>query len=317
MKPKLFILALLLLSIKFSFAGEPADSLEVLLAKMDSIESSFKFQTGKIELGSKLATLNIPAGFKFLDKEQGEKVIYDLWGNRKTDDNLLGVIFPENGKILESETWAFVVSFEDIGYVKDGDADDFDYDDMMKQLKKDTEAENPERVKLGYEPYHVIGWAEKPYYDKQKKVLYWAKEIKFGEDSINTLNYDVRVLGRKGILSLNAVGSINQLADVNKKKADILSMVEFSEGSRYSDYDSGVDKVAAWTIGGLVAGKVLAKVGIFALILKNIKLVILALAAFGGGIWKFITGRRKKKEEQLAYQPAASGNTEEPGTPSV
>ena len=49
-----------------------------------------------------------------------------------------------------------------------------------------------------------------------------------------------------------------------------------------ADFDSKIDNVAAWTIGGLVAGKVLAKAGFFAIILKFIKPLLLLL--FGKNI---------------------------------
>jgi uncharacterized membrane-anchored protein len=76
----------------------------------------------------------------------------------------------------------------------------------------------------------------------------------------------------------------------------VLDMASFNPGYTYEEFDSNVDEVAAWTVGGLVAGKVLAKAGILALILKNIKLVFIALAAAGAGIWRFVSGRRKKEE---------------------
>lgn len=55
----------------------------------------------------------------------------------------------------------------------------------------------------------------------------------------------------------------------------------FAKGQQYTDYNASLYEVAASTIGGLVAGKVLAKVGFFALVLKFWKLCILAL----GGLW--------------------------------
>jgi uncharacterized membrane-anchored protein len=146
-----------------------------------------------------------------------------------------------------------------------------------------------------------VGWAAKPFYDKQRKLLYWAKEFKVQDAEENTLNYDIRILGRKGVLVLQAVSGISQLDSVNNNIDNILGMVSFNKGSRYQDFDSNVDDVAAWTIGGLVAGKVLAKAGIIALVLKNIKLIILALAGFGGAIWRFITGRKKKQEEETNF----------------
>ncbi|HET7898798.1 MAG TPA: hypothetical protein VFL47_14035, partial [Flavisolibacter sp.] len=60
---------------------------------------------------------------------------------------------------------------------------------------------------------------------------------------------------------------------------------------------------------GLVAGKLLAKAGIIALILKNIKLIFLAIAGFGSGIWRFFTGKRKKQEEAFVTETEAAGET--------
>jgi LPXTG-motif cell wall-anchored protein len=110
----------------------------------------------------------------------------------------------------------------------------------------------------------------------------------------------VRILGRKGVLSLNAVAGVHELPLVKKDIDQVLKIASFTEGNQYKDFDSNVDEVAAYTIGGLVAGKVLMKVGFFALILKNIKLVIIGVAALGAGIFKFF--RRKKKPEELAYE---------------
>ncbi|MBL7985981.1 MAG: hypothetical protein JNM91_13325, partial [Flavobacteriales bacterium] len=57
---------------------------------------------------------------------------------------------------------------------------------------------------------------------------------------------------------------------------------------------------------GLVAGKVLAKVGIFAVLAKFGKFIVLGLIAIGGAIWKFFTGRKKKDESlppPTTYKP--------------
>jgi hypothetical protein len=42
--------------------------------------------------------------------------------------------------------------------------------------------------------------------------LYWARELKFGEQPVNTLNYNIRVLGRKGVLVLNFIANMDQQA---------------------------------------------------------------------------------------------------------
>ena len=270
---------------------------EELISKfVDSLESSFKWQTGTVNLSNNAIKLNIPQNFRFLNAEQSQYILEDIWGNLK-DGSVLGMVFPATISPLSDSAWAYVVTYDQMGYVKDNDADDINYDDLLKDMRKDSEAANAERAKQGMGRFDLVGWAQKPFYDKEHKVLHWAKEYKSEGATQNTLNYDVRVLGRKGVLSLNAVASMSQLNEVKSNVDAVLKMAQFNDGFAYKDFDSNIDQVAAWTIGGLVAGKVLAKVGIFALIAKFGKIIVIGLVAAGGAIWKFVTGRRRKNEE--------------------
>jgi len=297
------LLLLCALITNMAFAGDPIDSLDILkeeLRKIDSIESKLHYKTGSFPLSNGIATINVPKGFKFLEASEAKYVIEDLWGNLK-GQNPLGMIFPESSTATMLN-YAFIIEYEAMGYVKDDDADDINYDDLLKQIKEDEIKANEERTKLGMTTMNIIGWASKPFYDKQSKILHWAKEFKVEGDDENTLNYDVRILGRKGVLVLQAVSGMDVLDSVKKNINPIVSMVSFNSGNKYSDFDSKTDDVAAWTIGGLVAGKVLAKVGFFAIILKYLKLILLGLAALGGGIFKFFKGRKKKEDH--VYEPA-------------
>lgn len=288
-------LAILLLLLPASLFAQNLDTLAMYQAILDSVESTFRYEKGDVTLSDGIATIKVPEGFKYLNAEQSETVLTQLWGN-PDGTGTLGMLFPENTAASAEDAWAFVITYDEIGYVKDNDADDIDYDDLLKEMHTDMDAANKERANLGYETVQLIGWAAEPYYDKERKVLHWAKELKFGTAESNTLNYNVRVLGRKGVLILNAVGGMDQLPTVNKNIGNVLSSVDFSSGYKYAEFDPKLDEVAAWTLGGLVAGKVLMKVGIFALLLKNIKLVALALFAIGGAIWRFVTGRKKEDE---------------------
>ena len=259
---------------------------------INQIEQSLIYKTGIIELESGNATLKVPDGFRYLDKEQSIYVLTDLWGN-PVDSSILGMLIPTNRGVLADDGWAFVISYEDMGYVKDDDANDIDYDDLLNEMKKETDEANPERIKLGYRKISLVGWASKPFYDKELKTLHWAQEMKFGDMETNTLNYNLRILGRNGVLNLNAVSTMNELSDVKSNINKIIKCVEYKDGDKYSDFNPEIDNVAAWTIGGLVAGKVLTKVGFFALLLKFWKLILLGIASASGVIWRFLSGRKK------------------------
>jgi uncharacterized membrane-anchored protein len=156
--------------------------------------------------------------------------------------------------------------------------------------------ESQSRIAQGFESIVLVGWASSPYYDKDKKTLHWAKEYRFGGTEQSTLNYNLRILGRKGVVMMNAVASMPQLEDVKNSANKVISSVTFNEGHRYSDFNPDVDEVAAWTVGGLVAGKVLAKVGFFAGLLKFWKVIAIGLAAAGTAIWRFFNRNKETTE---------------------
>ncbi|MFH6957408.1 DUF2167 domain-containing protein [Flavobacterium aquidurense] len=281
-----------------------AQTNDTLVAYYDKIEKSFKYESGKITLSEGEGILNVPKGFKFLNAAQTQDVLSNLWGNPE-DKSVLGSLVPDGKGVTHSNSWMFVISYRGDGFVKDDDAGDIDYDDLLKTMKEDVQAENAERKKGGYPEVQLVGWASKPYYDNNLKVLHWAKELKFGTDEANTLNYDLRVLGRKGMYNISAVAGMDELAEVKASIPGVLKSVEFNEGHKYLDFDADTDTVAAWTIGGLVAGKVLAKVGFFAIIAKFGKIIFLAIAAGFAAIRKFFFGKKNQVTTKIQEETAS------------
>lgn len=277
--------------------SQPVDSVQLFI---DTIESQLEYQQGEVVLANGVGKFTIPETFRFLNAAQARYVLEDLWGN-PTDSTVLGMIVPANRGVLSDNAWAFIVTYEELGYVKDDDADQINYEELLEEMKNDLVNENEQRVQDGFEAISLIGWATRPYYDADKKVLHWAKELRFGENEVNTLNYNVRILGRKGVMVLNAVASMNELAEVNEGIQPVLSSFSYSDGYKYDDFNPDLDEVAAWTIGGLVAGKVLAKAGILAILLKYIKVLGLGIVALGGAIWKWY---RKKTEPPVVRELA-------------
>src|SRR5262249_54446075 len=137
-----------------------------------------------------------------------------------------------------------------------------DYDELLTDMRSGLKEENESRTKGGFATLDIVGWAERPHYDPAQHELFWAKELRFGDEPANTLNYDVRVLGRKGVLSMNAVAGMEALAEVKSGMTSLLGAVEFTDGNRYEQFDSTIDKVATYGIATLIAGVAL-KSGLF------------------------------------------------------
>lgn len=263
----------------YELTPEQQQALEQLQALVDTLNP----QAGEITLGNDLATLNVPEEFYFLNGTDAATVLVDIWGN-PPDQSVMGMLFPTRFSPIDYDAWAVSIEYAEDGHVSDTDAANIDYDELLEGMQKDIRRSNSDRIDAGYQPIELVGWAEPPHYDAASKKLYWAKEVRFGEDPDTTLNYEIRALGRKGILSMTFIAATRQLVEINENREAVLAMVDFNEGNRYSDFDSNLDEVAAYGIGALVAGKVAAKAGLIGALLLILKkfgiFLVLGLAAF-------------------------------------
>lgn len=310
---KKILTALLMLPTLVALAGDPepkqeanaedtsaiSDYLDFLL-EADSLNNLLKYQKGEIGIGDDLAVLQIPENFKYLNPGETDKILVDAWGNPPRET--LGMILPDSVNPYGYDGWGVVITYREEGYVDDKDARKIDYDELLTDMQKDIEEANKQRISQGYGSYELLGWAEPPHYDSEQHKLYWALDLKFDEDvDQNTLNYNVRILGRRGILVLNAVATMDQLDHVREGMGDVMALVDFREGNRYADFNPGVDKVAAYGIGALIAGKAAAKAGFFKVIgmflLKGWKLIALALIGIGAFLKKVFFGDKKEQRD--------------------
>jgi uncharacterized membrane-anchored protein len=290
-----FLVAALLTFLAFSFplqAGEPDAGTEAA-----KLIQSLHFQRGTVALPKAEATLKLQGEMRFLAGPDAERVLTELWGNPPGTEPL-GMVLPSEDALSGDGSYAVVLTYNDEGYVSDKEAAAIDYDKMLKDMQAETREENPARKKAGYATVELIGWANRPHYDDATKKIYWAKELKFSGSGQNTLNYDVRVLGRKGYLSMDAVSGMGEFETIEAALPQLIAMAEFDPGARYADYSAGTDKLAAYGIAALVAGGVAAKAGLFgkllAMLIAAKKLVLLLLAAIAMG-FKKVLGWFKRK----------------------
>ncbi len=260
MKLPAFLLVLIALAVE-PFAQAQQDE-AAQREKAQKLADSLNYQKGEITLKGGLAKIHVPEEFRYLDAKDANTVLSRLWGN-PPDSSTLGLLLPAKVSPLSKEAWAVIITYDEDGYVKDDEAEKMDYDKLMKTMKEDTREGSKEREKQGYGSIELIGWAAAPRYDKATHKMYWAKELKFGDNDGNTLNYNIRMLGRRGVLVLNAVAGMGQLQDIEAAAPAVLAMVDFQEGHRYTDFNASTDKVATYGIAALVAGGLAAKAGLF------------------------------------------------------
>jgi uncharacterized membrane-anchored protein len=230
----------------------------------------FDLKQGKIPLAGGVAELNISSDYYFLDAPTARIVLEDLWDN-PPDDTVAGMIFPKDGWAWNG-SWGATLTYDAMGYVSDAEAESYNYDDMLAQMQADTHEGNKWRAENGYEDITLVGWAEPPHYEKATNELYWAKRLQFGHTADEeTLNYDIRELGRSGVMIISFISGIEMLEDVKASAADIREMVSFTEGNRYADFNPETDRVAEFDVGGLISGNSAVTAGLIAVLLAFLK----------------------------------------------
>ena len=277
--------------------------------QLTAIADGLQPKHGKITLSGGVATLDVPDSFDFLDAGDARKVIVDLFGNPpNVADGVLGMIKPAGQRMDTAESWGATVAYLDEGYVKDDDAEKINYDDMLKQMKQGMEDHNAERTAAGYSALHLVGWAQPPHYDKAAKKLYWAKELASDGNPNHSLNYEIRILGRRGILVVEPIARMQELNDVAAAAPQILQMIEFNQGNRYADFNPKTDKVAPYALAGLIGGGLLlAKVGglkwLIAGLLAAKKFVIIGVVAVAGFFKRVFGGGTKVATDRPPIPP--------------
>jgi len=239
--------------------------------------------------------IQVPEKFVFVDGKTVQQLMKAH--GEPVRGNELGELSPTNAD------WSIIFRWSDIGYVKDEDKSKLveQADKLLQQITDNTEAANKLRAQAGTPPIHVIGWEVPPRYNEETHNLEWA--IKGECEGRQILNYDTRVLGRKGVLNVKLIVAPDDFVETLPTFTNVMAGYAFQSGESYAEYRPG-DKVAKYGLAALIVGGAAvgaAKLGLLGPLLvlfkKAWKLVIVAFAAVVGFFKKMfarITGRDRE-----------------------
>lgn len=257
-------------------------------------EPSFDWVVGPAtaQLG-KIAKIEVPAGYRFTGVE-GTRKIMELTHNPVSGSEL-GTLIPE-AVPSTGHAWFLVFEFEPIGYVKDDEKSKLDADKILASLRKGTESQNEERKKRGWDPVAIDGWKVAPFYNEATHNLEWAVLVSSSKG--RSVNYSTRLLGRRGVMSVDLVLDPEQLDAVRPTYQGLLTHFDFTDGERYAEFRKG-DKVAEYGLVALVAGGAAAVAFKTGLLAKFWKLIVIGIAALGGAVKKIWVKISRRNEETI------------------
>jgi uncharacterized membrane-anchored protein len=221
------------------------------------------------------AKLKVPEGYAFLDAS-GTRKFNEISHNPSSDGDEY---------TLAGEDWVAYFSYDDTGYVKDDDK--IDADDILDNIRKGTAAANAERRARGWSEMSILGWSARPEYDSQLKSLTWSILGEDQGDHRKVVNYNARLLGRRGVMSVVMVTDPDTLAAAIGDFKRRVKGFHYVAGETYGEYQAG-DHVAAYGLAALITGgaaAVAAKKGLFSVIggflVAAWKFVLAGFLAFG------------------------------------
>lgn len=228
------------------------------------------------QLGS-VAEIQVPVAHIFFDGKT-TRAMMEAAGE-PVGGNEVGFLTPTN------RGWAVYFQYDDCGFVKDDDKDKLDADKLLKSIREGNDEGNAYRKEHGNPPLVIVGWEQPPHYDTNTHNLTWA--IRATCEGEQIVNYNTRLLGRKGVMEVVLVCDPAELTKNLPEFHSLLAGYKYSTGETYAEYKPG-DKIAKYGLGALVLGGAAvgaAKLGLFAwlgvFLKKGFKLVIVAVVAIG------------------------------------
>jgi uncharacterized membrane-anchored protein len=270
-----------------AFADDPAET--------DQAQSAFRKQLNELKwihgpqdvqlFGN--STLQVPAGYVFLNPDETAKletITHNL------SDGTEYFFAPDDLR------WGAHFRFRDDGYVKDDEK--IDADSLLQSIKHGTEAANKTRRERGWDEMEVVGWQTPPHYNAETNRLEWAVIGKVVKSNTSIVNFNTRILGRGGVMSVVLIAEPEDLTAATDQFKSALAGFAYSPGHRYAEYKPG-DKVAKYGLAALVTGGAAAiavKTGLWKVIVGAVvagwKFIAAAFVALFSGIFR----RFKRKD---------------------
>lgn len=231
-----------------------------------------------------IAEIAVPAGHVFLDGKTTQEMMEA--SGEPVNGNEAGFLTPTN------RAWAVYFQYDDCGFVKDDEKDKLDSAKLLNAIRKGNDAGNEYRKEHGNPPLEIVGWEQEPKYDPTTHNLTWAIRATCQGEQI--VNYNTRLLGRKGVMEVVLVCDPSELQKNLPAFNSVLAGYKFSTGESYTEYKPG-DKIAKYGLGALVLGGAAvgaAKLGLLAwlgvFLKKGFKLVVVAVVAIAAFFKKIV-----------------------------
>jgi uncharacterized membrane-anchored protein len=192
------------------------------------------------------AILKLPKGNVFLPAQAAAAVIARM-GN-PVRGNLIGLV-------LGGDDWMVVLEYVADGHVRDDGQEALNAAKLLSRMQAGSE-EDRRRRQQGLETLRATRWLDVPRYDPHRHQLAWSVEYQtLGSNGAvvrSSTNTTTVALGRLSHINLNLV-AVPGGSQKNGYLSTLMSGLTFLPGRRYEDFDARKDRLAPYSLSGLIA----------------------------------------------------------------
>ena len=250
-------------------------------------------QTGQVSLLNNQLSLNVPTGWKFYSAEEAYAFLQRT-KSAAPNGSVLGLLARDNINPRQDNSWATVVSYDEIGYVQPETASGLSDANFEQTVRDARHTQN--------RPFE--GFATPPAFDAALPAVAWAEhQVAPGAGGAD-LRLEKKFLGRKVVATLTTIGAGDQQSAMQKADDELTPALTFVPGWRQADFQPATDSVPGLVSGVPTAGAAPQAVadtgaqtsfGGLAGMFPWIALGVVALAGAG-----YMLTRRKKPEDDAA-----------------
>ncbi len=200
--------------------------------------------SGTIRIPEVHATINVPEGYVFINKEMAE-YLAEYWGY-DDDNNIFGALVPGDAQIFYNVNFALFLYNLESGYIDDTNAAYFDAEKYKKNV-----------VASDNDSFITTKWIIEPHYNINRRILELCRQVEVHSEVSDNNDYTISeafiyyiyLYNRLGYICMGTYADIDQLDNAMDLRKSIINSITFEEGYRYDDFDETSDKRGDYTIG--------------------------------------------------------------------
>ncbi len=235
---------------------------EELNQKVDSIEKTLHYQKSGEVILEGIGTIKIPKGYKYLEKEDAERVLVALWENKRYPDMTLGMLVRDDQKVMDENMFATNIEYKKSGLINKFELENENFNRLLKQLNNRIK-----ELKIGKDSLLLEKWTEFPKFNATTNIYNYALQFYIKQLSYRFYNSYSIFLSNEGAMIFTTISSLenNMITDRNI----IESSLHMNPNINYSTVEKVTDTVMNNSIFNIMKSRLINRKGLVEKMWKN------------------------------------------------